>query len=222
MAKNNWVSPSLRSQIHVKPNRGSYDKEIIYPILDDAFICHVGFTDNESPFVIPVLFGRKDDQIFFHGGKGSRMLKTVKKGDDICITVTLMDGLVLARSAFHHSLNYRSVVIFGKAYEVEKKNEKEEALKAIMDHLMPGRWDEVRKPNDKELQATTVLGIKLDEASAKMRSGPVSDDEGDMDLPVWAGVIPMKLVSTGIEADTALNKEIELPEYIREFSKGPH
>ncbi len=172
--KNNVPAPSERVKVKVLPKRGHFEKETIYKILDDSFVCHIGFVADGSPVVIPVVYGRKDDKIFFHGGKGSRLLKTVKKGEDICITVTLLDGFVLARSAFHHSVNYRSVVAFGKAVELTKPDEKIEALKSITNHLLPGRWEEVRFPNEKELNATTVLSFDLTEASAKIRSGPAN------------------------------------------------
>lgn len=215
--KNKMPAPSDRAKVKVMPKRSHYEKETIYKILDAAFVCHIGFVADGSPFAIPVVYGRKDDKIYFHGGKGSRMLKTVKKGDDICATVTLLDGFVLARSAFHHSVNYRSVVAFGKAVEITNRDEKLVALRSITNHLFPGRWEEVRIPNEKELNATTVLSFNLKEASAKMRTGPVSDDEADMDFSAWAGIIPVHLVPSDPIPDDQLNELIKLPDYIRDL-----
>ena len=211
------TSPSQRTTVRTMAKRGSYDKSTIYKILDASFVCHIGFNSGRNTFVIPVVFGRKDDRIFFHGGKGSRLHKTIKGGIDICITVTSLDGLVLARSAFHHSVNYSSVVAFGKAVEVERHDKKIEALEIITNHLLPGRWDDVRKPNQKELNATTVLSFELNEASAKIRNGPVADEYFDMELPVWAGIIPLKLTPSQPVPDEKLKSNIPVPSYIKEF-----
>jgi nitroimidazol reductase NimA-like FMN-containing flavoprotein (pyridoxamine 5'-phosphate oxidase superfamily) len=172
-----------------EPQRGRYDRETIDAILDEALVCHLGFVHDGQPYVIPTLFARLGDAVFIHGSSASRMLRTLAGGVDCCLTVTLIDGLVLARSVFNHSVNYRSVVILGRAEPVE---DKEPALHAFTEKLLPGRWDEVRAPTPTELKATSVLRLSLDEASAKLRDGPPKDDEGDYDWPVWAGVIPIE------------------------------
>lgn len=196
------------------PARGSFDKETIYSILDEAFICHVGFSADGQTFVIPTSYGRVDDQIFIHGASVSRMMKNIAKGIDICVTVTLVDGLVLARSVFHHSMNYRSVVIFGKAELVESDDEKMKALEAFTEHVIEGRWEDSRIPNKKELNVTTVLSLKIDEASAKIRTGDPIDDAKDYELDHWAGVIPLKLEAGEPIDDGKLTEGIEQPEYL--------
>ena len=183
------MSTSERSRVKRLPDRGSYDAETIHAILDAAPVGHVGFVASGRPVVIPMLFGRDGDDIFLHGSVASRLLRSMAGGIDVCFTVTLVDGLVLARSAFHHSMNYRSVVLFGRATPVTG-DEKKKALFAISEHLVPGRWDEVRAPNDLELRQTSVLRLIVEEASAKARSGGPIDDEEDLALPVWAGVVP--------------------------------
>jgi uncharacterized protein len=183
------MSTSERSRVKRLPDRGSYDAETIHAILDAAPVGHVGFVASGRPVVIPMLFGRDGDDIFLHGSVASRLLRSMAGEIDVCFTVTLVDGLVLARSAFHHSMNYRSAVLFGRATLVTG-DEKERALRAISEHLVPGRWDEVRAPNDLELRQTSVLRLIVEEASAKARSGGPVDDEEDLALPVWAGVVP--------------------------------
>lgn len=210
------MNNSHRSKINRLPSRGYYDKETINQIIDEALYCHVSFAYNNQPYIIPTIHARMNDSIVLHGAKGSRMLKHIAEGNEICIAITLMDGLVLARSFFHHSMNYRSVVIFGKGKLLENKVKKLEALKAITEHLIPGRWEDARKPNEKELNATTVVSIDIDEVSAKIRTGPPIDDEKDYKLPVWAGVIPILQKFDSPENDPKLNGEIVLPNYIRE------
>jgi len=172
-----------------EPQRGRYDRETIDAILDEALVCHLGFVHDGHPYVIPTLFARIGDEVFVHGSAASRMLRTLAGGVDACLTVTLVDGLVLARSVFNHSVNYRSVVVLGRAEPVE---DKEPALRAFTERLLPSRWDEARQPTAKELKATTILRLPLDEASAKLREGPPKDDEADYAWPVWAGVIPLE------------------------------
>jgi uncharacterized protein len=208
-----------RTKINRLPKRGFYDEETIFSILDESLVCHIGFISDGQPFVIPVSFGRKNDEIFFHGAKGSRMFKVLRAGAEICITVTIVDGIVLARSAFHHSMNYRSVVMFGKAEEISNPDEKMNALKNILDHIMPGRWDEVRIPNEKELNMTSVFHFKINEASAKIRTGRPVDEESDMNLNVWAGELPVKMVTKEPVNDILLNKKIILPDYIKNYKK---
>ena len=199
------------------PKRGEYGREAVYRILDEGFVCHVGFVSDGQPFVIPTAYGRADDQLYLHGARSSRMLKALAAGADVCVTVTLVDGLVLARSAFHHSINYRSVVVFGSAHAVESDKEKDAALKAFTEHIMRGRWDDVRWPTAQELAATTVLVLPLSEASAKVRTGPPVDDEEDYALPVWAGVLPLRVEPGAPEADPRLPAGTPVPEYVARF-----
>jgi nitroimidazol reductase NimA-like FMN-containing flavoprotein (pyridoxamine 5'-phosphate oxidase superfamily) len=172
-----------------------YDKERVCEILDEGLLCHVGFTQDDQPYVIPTLYARAGEMLYIHGSGASRMLKTLAEGVDVCVTVTLVDGYVLARSAFHHSMNYRSVAILGRARLVSEPAEKMEALRRITDHIVPHRWDEVREPNELELRQTMVLALALEEVSAKVRVGPPADEEEDYARPVWAGVVPIQTQS---------------------------
>jgi len=208
-----------RTTLKRLPKRGVYDREPVYKILDEGFICHVSFAVNGRPVVIPTGYARIEDQLYIHGSQVSRMLRTLSAGIDVCIAVTLVDGLVLARSAFHHSINYRSVVIFGRATMVEERDAKLAALFAFSEHVIPGRWEEVREPTDQELKATTVLSVPLEEVSAKVRTGPPLDDEEDYALNVWAGVIPLKLVADTPVPDPRLPSQIELPPHARNYSR---
>jgi uncharacterized protein len=187
-------TPTGRTQVKRLPKRGVYDPAQIHAILDEGFICHVGFVADGHPYVIPTGYARSGDQIYIHGSAASRMLRTLEQGIDVCVTVTLIDGFVLARSAFHHSMNYRSVVVFGKARLVNDPEEKVAALRCFTNHMAAGRWEEVRQPNEQELKSTYVLSLPLNEVSAKVRTGPPLDDEEDYALPVWAGVVPVRLV----------------------------
>lgn len=208
-----------RTTLKRLPKRGYYDRETIYPILDEGFICHVGFVVEGHPFVIPTGYARVDDKLYIHGSQASRMLKTLAKGVDVCVTVTLVDGLVLARSAFHHSINYRSVVVFGTAKLIDERDEKLKALLALSEHFVKGRWDDVREPTEQELKATSVLSLQLEEASAKVRTGPPLDDEEDYSLPVWAGVIPLQMVASEPIKDPRLPEGIEAPGYARNYQR---
>lgn len=208
-----------RTTLKRLPKRGVYDRDIVYGILDEGFICHVGFAVDGGPFVIPTGYARVDDQLYIHGSQVSRMLRTLAEGVDVCVTVTLVDGLVLARSAFHHSMNYRSVVIFGRAAIVEQREAKLAALLAFSEHVLPGRWDEVRVPYEQELKATTVLSVPLIEVSAKVRSGPPLDDEEDYALNVWAGVIPLQVVAGEPISDPRLPEGIEPPPYALNYTR---
>jgi len=201
-----------RTKVRRLPKRGHYDRETIHAILDEALICHVGFVVEGAPVVIPTIHWREDDTLYVHGSAASRMLRSLKEGVDACVTVTLLDGLVLARSAFHHSMNYRSVVVFGKAREVDGE-EKLRALDSLVEHVQRGRSRDIRPPNELELRATTVLALPLDEASAKIRTGGPVDDEEDYALPIWAGVVPMRLTRAEPIADEGVTAE--LPEYLR-------
>jgi len=208
-----------RTTLKRLPQRGHYDRELINQILDEGFICHVGFAVDGQPFVIPTGYARVGDSLVIHGSQASRMLRTLGQGIDVCLTVTLIDGLVLARSAFHHSMNYRSVVVFGRATVIEDLAKKIEALRALSEHMIRGRWDDVREPNERELQLTTVLSLPLTEASAKVRTGPPLDDEEDYELSVWAGVIPLRLVAGSPVDDARLSTHSEVPKYAVEYAR---
>lgn len=213
-------TPTQRSTLKRLPKRGHYERDSVYQILDEGLVCHVGFVANGQPFVIPTAYGRIEDKLYIHGSPASRMLRSLSAGIDICVTVTLIDGLVLARSAFHHSMNYRSVVVFGTATTVQDAEEKLEALYAFSEHIVAGRWAEVRPPNRQELAGTLVLALPLTEASAKVRTGPPVDDEADYDLPVWAGEIPLQIVATQPINDPRLNPETQPPSYVCNYSRS--
>jgi len=202
------------NRVNRKHNRGLYDRETIYRILDEALICHVGFVENEQPYVIPMNFARVGDSIVLHGAKPSRLLNHIAAGHPACVEVTLVDGLVLARSLFNHSINYRSVVLFGSGRTVEKDREKLAALEAIAEHIIPGRWREARLPNRKEMDATTVVSIAIDQASAKVRTGPPADDDADIALPIWAGVLPLQEIFLTPIPDEFIAKDIAVPGYL--------
>ena len=214
------IPQTKRTTLKRLPKRGVFDRESVYAILDEGFICHVGFAVDGQPFVIPTGFARAGDSIYIHGSQASRMLRNLEKGVDVCLTVTLLDGLVLARSAFHHSMNYRSVVVFGQATLVEDHDEKLDALRALSEHIIPRRWDDVRQPTDEEMKMTTVLRLPIEEASAKVRVGPPLDDEEDYALPVWAGVVPLQLVAGEPVADPRLPSDVPAPEYARNYNRG--
>jgi nitroimidazol reductase NimA-like FMN-containing flavoprotein (pyridoxamine 5'-phosphate oxidase superfamily) len=209
-----------RTTLKRLPARGHYDRELVHKILDEGFICHVGFVVDGAPVVIPTGYGRVDDKLYIHGSQASRMLRTLKTGVAACVNVTIVDGLVLARSAFHHSINYRSVVIFGNATLVEDPEEKSSALLAFSEHVIRGRWDEVREPTEQELKATTVLRIPLEEVSAKVRTGPPIDDEEDYALPVWAGVLPLRMMAGPPIPDPRLPSQIAAPQYVLHYKRG--
>jgi nitroimidazol reductase NimA-like FMN-containing flavoprotein (pyridoxamine 5'-phosphate oxidase superfamily) len=208
---------TARTTLKRLPKRGSFERRTAYDILDEGFICHVAFVSDNHPVVIPTAYGRVGDTLYLHGARASRMLKTLGAGADVCVNVTLVDGLVLARSAFHHSINYRSVVVFGRARVVESDAEKMEALLAFMEHIVPGRWDEVREPTKQELDATLVLSLALDEASAKVRTGPPIDDEEDYELPIWAGVLPLHVNAGGAVEDPRLLEGTPPPAWLEDF-----
>src|ERR1700740_3310924 len=207
------IPPTERTRVVREAERGVYDRQSVHKILDEAFVCHVGFSVDGHPFVIPTLFARVGDAIYFHGSAASRMLRNVSDGIPVCVTVTLTDGFVLARSVFNHSMNYRSVVVLGKAMLVETPAEKREALHAFTEKIIRGRWNDARQPNDKELKATSVLRLPLTEVSAKVRTGPPLDDDPDYALPVWAGVIPLQLVPGEPIRDERCDASIPVPPY---------
>ena len=205
------------SQLRRLPNRGSHQVETIRTILDAAFLAHVGFNVDGQPFVIPTLYGRAGDKLYLHGSAASRMLRKLAIGVSACVTVTLVDGLVLARSAFHHSMNYRSVVAFGTARKIDGPEEQLRALRVISEHIIAGRWDDVRSPSAKELKATTVLEFSIDEASAKIRTGPPLDEADDYRLSVWAGVLPLRLEAKTPVPDSRLSGGADVPEYVLRY-----
>ena len=215
------VATSDRTRIVREPQRAVYDRELIYKILDEGFVCHVGFTADGQTFVIPTMYARVGDALYFHGSAASRMLRGVSTGLNVCITVTLADGLVLARSVFNHSMNYRSAVALGNASIVDEADEKLDALRAFTEKILPGRWNDARQPNEKELKATSILRLPLTEISAKVRTGGVEDDAEDYALPVWAGVVPMRLVADAPLRDERCDPALPTPAYAANFgSRG--
>jgi uncharacterized protein len=208
-----------RTKLKRLPKRGHFDRETVYAILDEGFICHVGFAVDGQPYVIPTGYARVDDKLYIHGSQASRMLRSLSNGLDACVTVTIVDGLVLARSAFHHSMNYRSVLVFGHAVLVDDPKEKYEALVALSEHIVRGRWADVREPNEQEMIQTTVLCLPMEEASAKIRTGPPLDDEEDYALPMWAGIVPLKLVAGQPINDPRLPNGIEVPPYALHYKR---
>jgi uncharacterized protein len=212
-------SPSPRTRVVREPDRGVYDREAAYRILDEGFICHVGFIVDGQPFVIPTSYGRSGDNLFIHGSAASRMLRNLDKGIPVCVTVTLLDGLVLARSIFNHSMNYRSVVLLGTATLVNDPADKLGALRHLSEHLLPGRWAESRQPNDKELKATSVLRLPITEFSAKVRQGPPVDDDEDYAFRTWAGVVPLQTVAGAPVPDERCGSQIPVPTYASACSR---
>jgi uncharacterized protein len=212
-------APTERTQVVREPQRGLYDRQEIYKILDEGMVCHVGFAVEGQPYVIPTLYGRVGDAIYFHGSAASRMLRGLSTGICVCVTVTLTDGIVLARSIFNHSINYRSVVALGKATLVDEPKEKLKALQAFSEKILPGRWEEARKPNAQELKATSILRLPLTEISGKVRSGPPHDDAPDLPLPIWAGVIPLRMLADEPIRDEYCSPEIPVPAYAAHYSR---
>ncbi len=211
---------TARTTVKRLAKRGEYDRDVVNAILDEALICHAGFVVDGSPIVIPTIHARDGDTLYVHGSAASRMLRTLREGVDACITVTLLDGLVLARSTFHHSMNYRSVVILGTARELTDRAEKLHALERIVEHVAPGRSADARGPNENELRGTMVLAIPITEASAKIRTGGPVDDEEDYALPIWAGVLPLRLVPGVPVPDERIVSGVPVPEYLHRYSRG--
>lgn len=209
-----------RTTVRRMPKRASYEQAVVEAILDEALICHVGFVVDGQPYVIPTIYARVGDQLYVHGSAASRMLRAVQEGIPVCVTVTLLDGLVLARSAFHHSLNYRSVMILGTAVEVTDQTERLAALKAVVEHVVPQRWADVRWPSEQELKATLVLKLPLEEVSAKVRTGPPLDDEEDYQLPCWAGEVPLRLVAQVPVPDPRLDPRTVPRTYVRDYCRS--
>jgi len=215
----NEFTPTERTKVRRLPDRGKYDSESVYGILDEAFICHVGFVVESQPYVIPTGFARVNDTLYIHGSAASRMLRTLADGVQVCVTVTLIDGIVMARSGFHSSMNYRSVVILGRGTQVEGRDEKLAAMAAFSEQVMPGRWKDLRETTDAELKGTLVLSLPLKEVSAKVRSGPPKDDEVDYALPLWAGIVPLQLTAGNPINDPRLPTGIDPPGYARNYKR---
>jgi len=209
-----------RTTVRRLAKRGAYDRDTIHRILDEALICHVGFVVDGAPVVIPTIHTRVGDTLYFHGSAASRMLRTLRNGVDACVTVTLLDGLVLARSAFHHSMNYRSAVIIGKAREVLEVEEKLRVFDALVEHVAPGRSKDARPPNDREVRQTLVLALPIEEASAKIRTGGPIDDDEDYAMKIWAGVLPLRLVPQSPLPDERMSAGVEIPRYVVEYRRG--
>jgi uncharacterized protein len=212
-------TPTPRTRLVREADRAVYDRETVYRILDEGFLCHVGFVADGQPFVIPTSYGRREASLYIHGSAASRMLRQLKDGVPVCVTVTLLEGLVLARSIFNHSMNYRSVVVLGKATLVDDPQEKLEALRLLSEHILPGRWADSRQPNERELKATSVLRLPIEEFSAKVRKGPVVDDEEDYSFPTWAGVIPLEMIAGKPVDDARLLPGQTAPEYARKYTR---
>jgi nitroimidazol reductase NimA-like FMN-containing flavoprotein (pyridoxamine 5'-phosphate oxidase superfamily) len=214
------IQPTRRTRVRRNAKRGDYRRETIDAVLDAALVCHLGFVDEGQPYVIPTLHARVGDEVLIHGSSASRALRTLAAGAPLCLTATLIDGLVLARSAFHHSMNYRSVVLLGTARLLEAPEEKTAALEAFTEKLVPGRWDAVRRPSRQELKGTRVLAMPIDEASAKLRTGPPIDDDEDYELDAWAGVVPLAVTAGPLQPDPQLRAGIEVPEHVRSLVAG--
>jgi len=209
------------NQVKRKPQRGAYDKDLIYKIADEALVCHVGFSQGPQPFVIPMNFGRANDIIYLHGSTASRLLEHLQAGNQLCMCFTLLDGIVFARSVFNHSMNYRSAILYGKGRALESDEEKLAALEAVTEHVAKGRWKDARLPNRKELDATSVVAVDIETGSAKVRAGPPIDDEHDYDLSIWTGVLPLQLQPLEPVPDERMRSGIDSPEYVRNFSRSP-
>ncbi|MEM9006716.1 MAG: pyridoxamine 5'-phosphate oxidase family protein [Cyanobacteria bacterium P01_F01_bin.86] len=211
-----------RSKVKRVPQRGHHERDVIHQILDEALVIHVGFVANNQPFVIPMAYGRDGDSLYIHGSTASRMLKNLEQGVDICVTATLLDGIVIARSLFHHSMNYRSVVLFGRATLVESDEEKLHALQVLSEQIVPGRCEQARQPTPKEVKATKVLLFPIEEGSAKIRSGDPKDDADDYTLPIWAGQLPLKLTPGTPIPDGKLRPDIAVPENLLNYHRGAY
>ena len=209
----------MRTELKRLPERGSHNRQTMNAILDEALYCHLGFVHDGYPVVIPTIHARVDKTLFIHGSPASRMLRDLKQGIDLCVNVTLLDALVMARAIFNHSMNYRSVVIFGRAHEVTEEDQKLAAMKAVSDHIAPGRWEDSRPPNEKEFKGTTILAIGIDEASAKIRTGPPGDAEEDHGLEIWAGIVPVRQVFDDPIAAPDLRDEISVPPYLVDYDR---
>lgn len=212
---------TARNRVARYPKRGHYDRETIYPILDEALICHVSFAFGDQPFIIPTIHARQGDRVLMHGLKGGRMLDHIEAGKPVAIAVTIVDALVCARTAFNHSMNYRSAVIFGTGRVLEEPTEKLEALRCLTERVIPGRWEHVRAPTEKEMKATSIVAIEIEQASAKLRQGPPGDDGEELEFPVWAGVLPLPVIPQAAETDPKQTAAYPVPDYIRNYRRTP-
>lgn len=219
MSNSEVLRATARSKVKTRPQRGLHDREIVNQILDEALVVHVGFIADNQPYVIPMGYGRDGEQLYLHGSTASRMLKSLEQGIEICVSATLLDGIVIARSLFHHSMNYRSVVLFGRATLVESEAEKMHALKILTEQIVPGRWEQARTPTPQELKGTTVLAFPIEEGSAKIRSGDPLDDAEDYALPIWAGQLPLKLAAGSPIPDSKLSTDISIPENLTNYCR---
>ena len=220
MSNTETLQASNRSKVQRRPRLGYHERTIVNQILDEALVVHVGFLVDNQPFVIPMGYGRDGDRLYIHGSTASRMLQTLEKGVDVCVTATLLDGIVIARSLFHHEMNYRSVVLFGRATLVEGEDEKIHALKVLSEQIIPGRWEQARKPTIQEVKGTTVLAFPIEEGSAKIRSGEPHDNAEDYALPIWAGQLPLKLTAGVPIPDLKLSPDITIPENLTHYHRG--
>ncbi|MGF1538131.1 MAG: pyridoxamine 5'-phosphate oxidase family protein [Elainellaceae cyanobacterium] len=220
MSSPEMLQTTDRSKLRTRPQRGHFERSVINQILDEALVVHVGFVIDGQPFVIPMSYGRDGDRLYLHGATTSRMLKSLEQGLDVCVTATLLDGIVLARSLFHHSMNYRSVVLFGHATAVEAEAEKAHALEVLSEHIVPGRCEQARRPTAAEIKATSVLAFPIEEGSAKIRSGEPVDAAEDYALPVWAGQLPLKLMAGDPIPDSKLPADIAIPENVTHYQRG--
>jgi len=218
-AASDLIAPTPRTTLRRLAGRGSYDRAVVHAILDEALVCHVAFAREGQPFVVPMIYARDGDALYLHGSTGNRTLRALAAGAEACLTVTLIDGLVLARSAFHHSVNYRSVVLYGTGTEVTDEAEREQAIRALIEHVARGRWDDIRRPSGQEMLRTLVVRLPINEASAKLRSGPPLDDEDDYALPIWAGVVPLRLTAGAAEKDSRVAAGIDAPAYVARYSR---
>ena len=213
-------SPTERSKVKRNPKRAVYDRDVIYDTLDEAMLCHLAIAIDGEPVVLPTIHTRVEDTLYLHGSNQNRLYKKIAEGTPACISITVLDGLVLARSGLHHSMNYRSVVVFGNGRKVNDRYEKQRVLEALVEQIVPGRWEDSRQPTEQELDATMVIAFPINEASAKVRNGPPIDTNADRDLPIWAGVVPIKLCAQAPITDTA-GQNVPVPEYIRAYEKLP-
>lgn len=220
MATPDLLKPTDRSKVKRQPQKAHYDRELIHQILDEALVIQVGFIANHQPLVIPMGYGRDGDRLYIHGASVSRMLKNLEQGVDVCVTATLLDGLVIARSLFHYSMNYRSVVLFGQATPVDREEEKLHALKVLSEHMVPGSWDQARRPTSQEVKATKVLAFPIEEGSAKVSTGDPKDDAPDYELPIWAGQIPLKITAGVPVPDPQLAQNISVPQNLVNYHRG--
>lgn len=212
-------APTPRTEVRRIPERASYDRALINSILDEALICHVGFLHEGAPVVIPTIHARIGDTLYFHGSPASRMLRGMRSGETVSVNITLLDGLVVARAAFHNSMNYRSVVLFGEPRIVDDATEKWQALEAVTEHVLPGRWADSRPMTDNEMKGTLVAAVPIDEVSAKVRSGDPGDDDADYELPIWAGVIPLRLIPDDPIEDPQQRLEVPIPGYVENYRR---